>query len=189
MRRNIWITSDTHFFHDKIIEYCGRPENHTELIVERLRKSVKPSDVLIHAGDVIFGQPDRLKEILSSIHGLKYLVRGNHDTLTALKYLKCGFDGVFDGLVLGNAFITHKPCVPPAGMINVHGHLHNLGYANRNANKIFGETYEAYYNGNHRLYAPELFDYYPILLEKLVGKKFDSSRLADLRDGRELKEL
>lgn len=185
-RRNVWITSDTHFYHDKIIEYCGRPQNHTELIVERLRECVRPADILIHAGDVIFGNAKQLTEILNSIPGTKFLVRGNHDESTMTAYMNAGFSGVFDGLQLSGAYITHKPCTPPEGLINVHGHLHNLGYRNRQTDKIFGESYEAYYDSKHRLYAPEIFDYYPILLEKLLSKKCAPASLRSLLNGVEI---
>lgn len=39
----IWLTTDTHFNHKKMIEYCGRPENFEEIIKKELLKINKKS--------------------------------------------------------------------------------------------------------------------------------------------------
>ena len=50
----IYIISDTHFGHDKIIEFCKRPSNHNEILMESVRYLPEES-VLIHLGDFCFG--------------------------------------------------------------------------------------------------------------------------------------
>ena len=162
-----WVISDTHFFHENIRKYCNRPVSCDFTMIDYLVNMVKREDVLYHLGDVHFGTEADLKDILSAIKGRKYLVRGNHDRWTETKYLTCGFDGVFDALTVGQAYLTHTPSSPPEGMVNVHGHLHNLGYSGEPA---FGEGFEKYHDNKHVLYAPELEEYRPVLLEKLLAR-------------------
>lgn len=164
MRR--YIISDTHFYHNNIIKHCNRPLSHTELLVENLSKIIKREDVLYHLGDVHFGTEQQLKDILSSIKGRKYLIRGNHDKWTDTKYMICGFDGVFDAIVVDKYYLTHIPVQVNNGFINIHGHLHNLGYSGESS---FGVGYEDCNDRSHMLYAPELMNYMPIHIDKLVS--------------------
>jgi calcineurin-like phosphoesterase family protein len=162
-----WIISDTHFYHKNIALYCGRPASHTNLLIDYMTSMVRREDVLYHLGDVHFGTENQLKAILSQVPGRKYLVRGNHDRWTDTKYMLCGFDGVMDAIVVAGAYLTHIPSLPPEGLVNVHGHLHNLGYSGEPA---FGEGYEHLHDGRHVLYAPELEHYRPVRLEQLLAR-------------------
>lgn len=157
-----WVTGDCHFYHKNIIKYCGRPDNHTELIVENLRGVVRKEDVIYFLGDVHFGTEAQLRDILCSIKGRKYLIRGNHDRWTDTKYLLCGFSGVFDALSVANFYMTHQPVIHHNNMINLHGHLHNLGYDNV---KMFKQSYKQHFDSMHRLYSPEIENYQPRVLE------------------------
>lgn len=161
-----WIISDTHFFHPNIIKYCERPANCDQIMIDHLIQ-IPREDILIHLGDVHFGNEQQLKSIISSMKCRKYLVRGNHDRWTTTKYMICGFDGVFDALVLDNVYMTHIPSEPPTGMINLHGHLHNLGYKGEPA---FGEGFEQFRDEKHILYAPEIYNYVPLKLDWLISK-------------------
>lgn len=163
-----WITSDTHFFHDKIAQYCNRPKDHSTIIAANLTKYVGPKDILYHLGDVTFGSYDTLAAILKFIPGKKVLVRGNHDRWTDSRYLELGFDMVADAIAIGDVLLTHKPIDPGPYAINLHGHLHNLGYSDI---KSFREDYGRFgKDGRHILYAPELYDYRPVQIEKLVRR-------------------
>jgi calcineurin-like phosphoesterase family protein len=51
----IYFVSDLHFYHGKMGEYCGRPDNFEELIFEGL-KSIPKEDHLICLGDVCIGR-------------------------------------------------------------------------------------------------------------------------------------
>ena len=174
-----WVAADPHFYHDAIAVYCSRPANHTQLIVENMARVIKREDVLYILGDVHFGTEQQLKTILASIPGRKYLVRGNHDRWTDTKYLLCGFSGVFDSVTVGNVYMTHIPSEPPPGMVNLHGHLHNLGYKGEPS---FGEGYGQFCNDKHILYAPELYNYQPVQLSSIVakGKRGDKYALQEL---------
>ena len=50
----IWLTTDTHFGHSKMVEYCGRPENFSDRILENF-KVIKEHDILLHLGDFCIG--------------------------------------------------------------------------------------------------------------------------------------
>ena len=58
-KTKIWFTSDTHFFHNNIIDYCKRPfvnaEEMNEYIIKQWNSVVKPQDEVYHLGDFAFG--------------------------------------------------------------------------------------------------------------------------------------
>ena len=80
---NIFFTSDTHFCHENIIKYCKRPfrdvEENDEEIIKRWNEKVPEDGIVFHLGDVAFGDPKRVNEILNRLNGKIYLVIGNHD--------------------------------------------------------------------------------------------------------------
>lgn len=162
-----FVVSDIHMFHKNIIKYCNRPENYLELILSNWKKQVKPDDEVYDLGDVIFEQPELLKDILNCLPGKKILIKGNHDKKSSTWYTKNGYSLVLDGAIVNGILLTHKPTNVPAGLLgNVHGHLHNLGYDNV---KAFGETYTKFLNTKHILYSPELENYRLVDLSKYIG--------------------
>jgi calcineurin-like phosphoesterase family protein len=93
-----WIISDTHFFHDNIVKFCNRPETHNELMLELWRIWVRPSDTVLHLGDLFMGKGAREKfiELAPELTGDKYMIRGNHDKQTDSWYERHGFKMVGD---------------------------------------------------------------------------------------------
>lgn len=79
----IYFTSDTHFFHGNIIDFCNRPYgNVVEMnmgLIEKWNSVVKPGDTIYHLGDFNFGGKARTKECLDLLNGYKILIKGNHD--------------------------------------------------------------------------------------------------------------
>ena len=72
----IYFTSDTHFFHDKIVQYCYRPFKFTdemnEVIIERWNSRVTNKDTIYHLGDFYWSRKaNRLGiwDILSRLNG------------------------------------------------------------------------------------------------------------------------
>ncbi|MDT8900960.1 hypothetical protein [Anaeroselena agilis] len=163
-----FIIADTHFYHDNIAKYCGRPTNHTELLIASLQSIMGEDDILYHLGDVTFGSQDSLRDILSGIKGKKVLVRGNHDAWSDTRFMELGFDMVCTAIAVGNAILTHKPIEVAHFSVNIHGHLHNLGYDDVLS---YEEEYRKFgADGRHILYSPELEGYKPVVIEKLVAK-------------------
>lgn len=164
-----WLITDTHFFHDATIkeDFCGRPSNFNELILSNLRYFVAAQDILYHLGDVIFYKNDKLREMLDSVPcARKYLIRGNHDKKSSGWYIRNGFDGVFDAVVVGDVLLSHRPQrVLPSGVrINVHGHFHNTDH--RRLEPEYNEWYDP---SRHRLLAIEYTDYKPVKLVEFAA--------------------
>lgn len=79
-----WITSDPHWGHDNVINFCDRPFKDMQDMMKKHRANwnnkVKPEDQVIVVGDVFFYlNKTEAKEYLDSLNGRKILVRGNHD--------------------------------------------------------------------------------------------------------------
>lgn len=131
--RNIWFTSDTHFGHAKVIEYCDRPftdirEMDNEL-VKRWNAKVKKGDLVWHLGDFALASKEYVADIVSQLHGEIRLIKGNHDTRSSQWFRDIGFSHVYDYPIIVDEFIvlSHNPMpfVPSTGMINLYGHIHN----------------------------------------------------------------
>ncbi len=139
--KNIWVTSDSHFQHSKIIEYGSRPfssvEEMDEALVERWNSVVKPGDKVYHLGDVYFGSAETFKSIISRLNGQKRLILGNHDNgkdQVLQKYFKK--ISVWRMLPEFGLLLTHVPVhrstlyktsrrgQPDMELKNVHGHIH-----------------------------------------------------------------
>lgn len=81
---NIFFTSDTHFSHKTIIDFCNRPFNSVEEMDEALIKNwnsvVSNKDTVYHLGDFCFASPKKIEEIINSLNFDKlFVIRGNHD--------------------------------------------------------------------------------------------------------------
>lgn len=95
-----YYTSDTHFCHKKIREFCpDRPGTDTESMNAELvriwNETVQPNDTVYHLGDFSFGKSEETKQLIRQLNGHKVLVMGNHDRRSAQWYADNGFDRVF----------------------------------------------------------------------------------------------
>ncbi len=79
----IWFTSDTHFGHKNILQYCERPfdsiEEHDEALIQNWNDRVHKGDVVYHLGDFALCSQDKAREIAGRLNGNIYLLLGNHD--------------------------------------------------------------------------------------------------------------
>ncbi len=137
----IFFTSDTHFAHANIIEYCGRPFPDVEVMnrtmIERWNARVRPSDTVYHLGDFAFGPADNIGFFLSYLNGKKILIVGNHDR-SVPRMRKFAFEAVADHWHIDmndlQLLLTHKPVREsmehPPFTFNLHGHVHGT-YARR----------------------------------------------------------
>lgn len=76
-------TSDLHFGHAKIIEYCNRPfgsvDEMNEILIRNWNETVAPDDVVWVLGDVAMGKIAETLPLVSRLNGVLLLVTGNHD--------------------------------------------------------------------------------------------------------------
>ena len=81
--RNTWFTSDLHFWHKNVIEFCRRPfatvEEMNQGLIDNWNAMVKPEDEVYVLGDFGFCGSTELKKITPALQGKKILVMGNHD--------------------------------------------------------------------------------------------------------------
>ena len=82
-RTKRFFTSDLHFFHKNIIEYCDRPYKDIPQMQEAMVKiwnAVVPPDGVVYVlGDFGFIGVEEGSKMLSRLNGIKYLIHGNHD--------------------------------------------------------------------------------------------------------------
>ena len=139
VKNKIWIISDTHFHHRRILEYeaSSRPfkdiDEMNEELICRWNKKVGPNDIVFHLGDFSFGNRKRIKDITSRLNGRKFLLLGNHDREHFYDWIDLGFERVFrDPFIMDDKFIfSHEPLAEiPEGKVNVYGHVHGSSHFN-----------------------------------------------------------
>ena len=95
---NIWFTSDTHFEHAKIIEYCKRPfknkDEMTEALIKNWNDLVGQDDIVFHLGDFSWGGSAAWNDVLNRLNGHIHLVLGNHD----MKNIRQGYIDKFESV-------------------------------------------------------------------------------------------
>lgn len=105
-----YFTSDLHFGHKPIIEFCDRPYRDVEhmnwVLLARINETVKPDDLLYILGDFSFYPKDQNVKIVKDINCPVVLIRGNHDHNNRIKGV--GFADVHDELdiQLGKHLVT-----------------------------------------------------------------------------------
>ena len=79
----IFFTSDTHFGHSKIIDYCKRPfssiEEHDRTLIQNWNNVVGQDDTVFHLGDFAYGNSQFIANTIKQLNGNIILVKGNHD--------------------------------------------------------------------------------------------------------------
>lgn len=139
-RPRVWFTSDTHFNHQKILEYCPLRnyrsiDDMNESILKIWNSNVRPYDEVYHLGDVIFGKD---YSILEKLNGNKHLIIGNHDQFhistskNAKNFCKnfVSFYEYNEVIINGlKIVLMHYPIESWNGgnrdVIHLHGHSHN----------------------------------------------------------------
>lgn len=131
-----WFTSDTHFGHSRVIEYCNRPFSSVDemdaAMVQLWNERVHPEDRVYHLGDFAFRGTDFISAKVRELNGRIVLVRGNHDQKTRGAYLKAGMEEVFNdwavidlGLPCGELLLRHRPDYEHVGFqVHLCGHVH-----------------------------------------------------------------
>lgn len=133
--RKVWFTSDTHFGHKNIIEYCKRPFlDEIEMdrkLIDNWNSVVKGNDLVFHLGD--FGR-NNPKEIFNKLKGKIHFILGNHDNKN--KILPATNVTVYNSDILrvtiNNQIIVlcHYPILSwdkqSIGAWHLYGHIHTV---------------------------------------------------------------
>lgn len=146
-----YFTSDEHFDHFKIIEYCNRPfssvHEMNNFMIEQWNSVVNDTSAVYVLGDFALTSIERIFHILKSLKGTKILIKGNHDRHTVKKYIEAGFQRVFQELnyvwkhddVLWDFKMCHRPMYKKEEEFseqvpikwNLCGHVHDRWKINR----------------------------------------------------------
>lgn len=177
-----WIITDTHFGHDKMQQYCGRPSDFENKILKALEQ-IQEEDVVIHLGDFCIGNDEMWHEKWNNalfLHTRKILVRGNHDKKSNTWYYAHGWHAVCENLTIRylhkNITFSHIP-IKDIKNLNIHGHFHNnLHRLLQGIYVIEGEKerndedfpLELYNKNIYKLLAIEDTNYKPVLLDNLL---------------------
>ena len=136
----IWFTSDLHFFHKRILEFCPktRPYNNVEEmntdLISKWNNTVDTQDYVFILGDVSFGKQQETDTIIKRLNGNKILVMGNHDKGIKTSLFSCAKDYLvakIDGI---DVVMFHFPMLQwdkmHYGSYHLFGHVHGSPVGN-----------------------------------------------------------
>ena len=127
----VFVIADPHFDHANVIKYCDRPYSDphemNEDMIKRWNQVVSKRDKIYVLGDFSLSR-EAVKKFLPRLNGMKYLVKGNHDSYPNQFYRDCGFKEVYDKPILLDFFLlSHEPLQlsETTPYFNYYGHVHN----------------------------------------------------------------
>lgn len=176
MSKEIWLISDTHFFHANILKFTDENgdlirgalfssvEEMNQCMLDNWNSVVKPGDKVYHLGDVMMGDKAEFKKYWAKLNGSKRLIVGNHDDIKWMAQ-----NEIFAKIQMWRMFtefgllLTHVP-IHESGLrrgaptdetapmlLNIHGHIHQNPSPTE----------------HHRCVCVEHIDYTPINIEEL----------------------
>jgi calcineurin-like phosphoesterase family protein len=164
----IFITSDTHFGHKNIIDYCKRPfeslEEMDNTLIKRWNERVKPEDTVIFAGDFCFrngpggkdgeGTQNKGKYYTDKLNGYIIFLEGNHDKNNSMKSHIKSLELDYGGR---QYFVTHRPEeYNEKYKINLVGHSHEKFKFMRIGDVFLVNV------------GVDQWDFYPITIEEII---------------------
>lgn len=178
---NIYFTSDSHWGHKNIIDYCNRPfssvEEMNETLINNWNIAVGKNDVIFHLGDICFGGSSVWESILPRLNGKIHLILGNHCVKNYRTNYSKYFESVQEQLTISVGkkviILTHFPLLCYHGTWgseqncwNLFGHVHTLKEGNT------GKDFERLKNLFPTQYdvGVDLNDYTPMHIEQVRNK-------------------
>ena len=136
----VFFTSDTHFGHKAIMDYCQRPfstvDYMDDMLIGNWNEVVSDDCTVFHLGDFALGGLPYWESIRSRLRGHIVLIKGNHDWRQNLQNhsrLNAMFDAVELEMVIHMdkhpIILNHYPLLCFSGSYNhsvwaLHGHVH-----------------------------------------------------------------
>ena len=122
----IFVTSDHHLGHQRIIQYCNRPfssvEEMNNTIINNWNRKIKSKDTVFFIGDMSY-RSYPIEHWIPYLNGKITFIKGNHDTFDHTPY--------YHNYILKykriNFFLTHDPSNVPWNWHSwaICGHHHN----------------------------------------------------------------
>jgi len=127
-----WLTSDTHFGHENIIRYCGRPfkslKEMDETLVKNWNSRVSKGDTVYFLGDFCFKKSteapnaNAFEYYREQLNGNIVFIGGNHDRQNRNKTILQGCVVCLGGQQI---YLVHDPKhMNPAYKLGFCGHVH-----------------------------------------------------------------
>jgi len=127
-----YLVTDSHWGHERCYLEWGRPKGYEDIMLKNIGTMVQPESVLIHLGDLFFGNDvSWMSQLRVATPGKLWLIKGNHDKKSYTWYLSHGFDMVCESVSLKRygmrILLSHVP-VEDFGQydLNIHGHFHDM---------------------------------------------------------------
>ncbi|MCR5758873.1 MAG: metallophosphoesterase [Bacteroidales bacterium] len=193
---NIWFTADTHFCHDKIVRFSGRPftdaAEMNEELIRRWNETVPEDGIVFHLGDFCLGGSRDWNDIMYRLNGKIYLILGNHD----MKTIKQGFMQRFElvtqqmSIRIGgqSIILNHNPFLCYGGSYRdvwqLFGHVHSgplskTGLDVPRLKMLFPLQYDVGVDNND--FRPVSFAEVKAKIEAQVEAAREASGLSDIR--------
>ena len=145
----LFFTSDNHFHHAAIKQFCKRPfkdaEEMDRVMIEKWNEKVPKDGLVFHLGDFVWGGYNAWKNIRDKLNGDIILVRGNHDAKNLTSTAHNLFKDVAQQLRIDvedrRVWLNHFPLLAYSGTYrdmngyewNLFGHIHLSNIAERNS--------------------------------------------------------
>lgn len=171
-----WFTSDQHFDHANIIQYCQRPfadvhEMNAEM-VRRWNERVRVDDIVYLLGDFTLGNGRRAQHFLDQLRGNILALAGGHD-----QRWFCNVEGVvyepplLSRMIDGhNLTLCHYPLrsweASHYGAWHLHGHSHGtMGVYHQSSDVLLPPGQAAGWSADVSV---DCWDFYPVTLEMIM---------------------
>lgn len=131
--KRIFLYSDPHFGHEKVIDFENRPftsvADMTTQLIKNWNNTVSKGDTVYVLGDIaMYLTKEEVKEIINQLSGKKILILGNHDRKKSVSWwLDTGFHTVSEYPILYDwkYLLSHEPVqLESSNWLNIHGHTH-----------------------------------------------------------------
>jgi calcineurin-like phosphoesterase family protein len=180
----VFFTSDTHFNHSNIINFCQRPfadvEEMNETIVTNWNRVVGRENIVFHLGDFCMGGSAEWNRFLDRLNGHIYLILGNHD----LRNMRPGVMERFESVEMGmcievdkqKIYLNHYPFLCFDGgysdVWQLFGHVHtrenNTGLEAGRLQYLYPTQYDVGVDNNH--FTPLSFAQVKEIMRVATGK-------------------
>ena len=181
----VFFTSDTHFNHGNIIEYCQRPFKNVDAMNEKIINNwnsvVGEDDIVFHLGDFCLGGSAEWNKVLDRLNGHIYLTYGNHD----LKNIRQGVSDRFEyvgmqmRIEIGKQkiYLNHYPFLCFEGgykdMWQLFGHVHtrknNTGVDAGRLQYLYPTQYDVGVDNND--FTPVSYEQVRSIIKKQIEKR------------------